>query len=205
MKSIPKLKLNDAVNKGNLYNQQMTALFRQFSKQVPRLTLPIEFPSIDSQAFTFPYNGRSISVKFDHFDGNFNKQFNFLGQVIKGQQLGRQWGIPTANIDAEHMYPFLQGIFCVKIQRKDGECYHSVASIGNRPTVKGIAHLLEVHIFNFSGDLYNETLNITFLQKLRDEIKFSSIEKLIKQIHNDIYKAHILLPELETYQHNPLY
>lgn len=73
MKSIPKLKLNDAVNKGNLYNQQMTALFRQFSKQVPRLTLPIEFPSIDSQAFTFPYNGRPISVKFDHFDGNFNK------------------------------------------------------------------------------------------------------------------------------------
>lgn len=103
------------------------------------------------------------------------------------------------------MYPFLQGIFCVKIQRKDGECYHGVASIGNRPTVKGIAHLLEVHIFNFSGDLYNETLNITFLQKLRDEIKFSSIEKLIKQIHNDIYKAHILFPELETYQHNPLY
>lgn len=117
------------------------------------------------------------------------RYYSLCGRVIHGDQLGRQWGIPTANLDVSQLALPLKGIFCVKIQRQNGEWLEGVASLGKRPTVGGTKNVLEVNIFDFSGDLYGELLEVLFLHKLRDELKFNSVDELIAKIHEDIVQA----------------
>ncbi len=124
--------------------------------------------------------------------GNLNLAKNLLGRhysisgkVVYGEQRGRIMGFPTANIHMFHNRPPIKGVFAVKLNQKFG-----VANLGTRPTVKGISKLqLEVHILNFSKDLYGQYVHITFLKKIRDEIKFESIEALKVQIKKDIINA----------------
>ncbi|KTD47970.1 riboflavin biosynthesis protein RibF (riboflavin kinase/FMN adenylyltransferase) [Legionella quinlivanii] len=160
----------------------------------PKISL-ISENSIHNEKFSVHFKQFEKLCDCNHFVHDLEDDFRYIGRVQKGKQLGRQWGIPTANIDAEHMYPCLSGIFYVKIRRKNGQSYQGVASVGKRPTVRGSTQVLEVFIFNFSGDLYGEVLEILFVHKLRDEIKFSSIDALIGQIYDDIHKAQILFPD----------
>ena len=121
--------------------------------------------------------------------GNLNLAKNLLGRhysisgkVVYGEQRGRIMGFPTANIHMFHNRPPIKGVFAVKLNQKFG-----VANLGTRPTIKGISKLqLEVHVLNFSKDLYGQRVHITFLKKIRDEIKFESIEALKAQIKKDI-------------------
>ena len=102
-------------------------------------------------------------------------------------------GFPTANIHMFHNRPPIKGVFAVKLNEKFG-----VANLGTRPTVAGISKLhLEVHILNFSKDLYGQHVHITFLKKIRDEIKFKSIEALTEQIKKDIINAEIFLKKYD--------
>lgn len=117
------------------------------------------------------------------------RTFSLCGRVIKGAQRGRQWGIPTANFAMHRIKLPLKGVFCVKVRRASGEWLEGVANLGTRPTVDGSKNILEVHFFNFDADLYGEMLQVFFLYKLRDEIKFSSVDALIAQIHDDIAAA----------------
>ncbi|CEG60513.1 bifunctional riboflavin kinase/FAD synthetase [Legionella micdadei] len=117
------------------------------------------------------------------------RTFNLCGRVVKGNERGRQWGIPTANLTMHRLALPLKGVFCVKVRRASGEWLEGVANIGSRPTVDGTKNILEIHLFDFDGDLYGEMLQVFFLHKLRDEVRFSSIEALIKQIHEDIAVA----------------
>ena len=113
------------------------------------------------------------------------RHYSISGKVVYGEQRGRIMGFPTANIHMFHNRPPIKGVFAVKLNQKFG-----VANLGIRPTIKGISKLqLEVHVLNFSKDLYGQHVHITFLKKIRDEIKFESIEALKVQIKKDIINA----------------
>lgn len=117
------------------------------------------------------------------------RPFSLLGRVIQGDGRGRQWGIPTANINVHGLNLPLNGVFCVSVERQNHRLMKGVANIGVRPTVDGLKNVLEIHLFDFQSELYGERLRINFLHKLRDEIKFQSVDDLIAQIKRDIFDA----------------
>lgn len=108
-----------------------------------------------------------------------------MGRVVYGRQLGRQLGVPTANIRLQRYRAALEGVFAVEVAGLS-KVYQGIANIGVRPTVDGSEPLLEVHLFDFEGDIYGELLSVTFLKKIRDEMKFESIDILKSQIQQDI-------------------
>ncbi len=115
--------------------------------------------------------------------------YTLSGHVKHGKKLGRTIGCPTANVHLPaHRYP-LSGVFVVRVAGSFGECA-GVASFGTNPTVSHTPEAkLEVHLFDFSGCLYGERIQVTFLHKLRDEAKFDSIAALQRQIAQDIETA----------------
>ena len=117
------------------------------------------------------------------------RPFSLCGRVIYGDALARKWGIPTANINLSKRPLPIQGVFCVEVKLSDNTCYLGVANMGCRPTLDGQKNLLEIHLFNFSGSLYGQRLEVFFLQKLREEKRFVSKEQLIEQIHADVEMA----------------
>lgn len=117
------------------------------------------------------------------------RTFSLCGRVVTGDGRGKQWGIPTANLSMHRLSLPLKGVFCVKVRRAKGEWLSGVANLGSRPTVDGTKNILEIHFFDFAENLYGEMLQVFFLHKLRDEVKFSSVEALITQIHDDITAA----------------
>ncbi|CEK11179.1 bifunctional riboflavin kinase/FAD synthetase [Legionella hackeliae] len=128
------------------------------------------------------------SGKLNYASSLLGRTYSLCGRVIKGDGRGKQWGIPTANLSTQRLALPLKGVFCIQVKRK-GAWLKGVANLGSRPTVDGTKNVLEVHLFDFDESLYGEMLQVFFLHKLRDEIKFSSVDALIKQIHNDINAA----------------
>lgn len=118
------------------------------------------------------------------------------GRVVHGDGRGRQWGIPTANVHVTHQVLPLMGVFCVRVKRANQSDYWGVANLGLRPTVGGITPVLEVHLFDFEGSLYHERIEVFFLHRLREEIKFSSMDALIAQIRADLVAAIGMRPHL---------
>jgi len=113
------------------------------------------------------------------------RPYSISGKVVHGEKRGRQIGFPTANIHMRHNRPPLKGVFAVKFQNHFG-----VANLGIRPSIKGENKLqLEVHLFNFSSDLYGQHVSVIFLKKLRDEKKFKTLNDLKEQIKLDVTKA----------------
>ena len=109
------------------------------------------------------------------------------GGVVRGLQLGRKWGFPTANVHLRHAKPPLQGVFVAQIYGVAATPLPAAVSLGWRPTIRHETHpLLEAHILDFAGDLYGKHIKIEFLHKLRNEAKFASTAALIAQIHADI-------------------
>ncbi|MCS4242075.1 riboflavin kinase/FMN adenylyltransferase [Rhizobium sp. BIGb0125] len=114
--------------------------------------------------------------------------------VIKGQQLGRTLGYPTANMALPPETALKPGIYAVRFRRAYGTLHDGVASFGYRPTVtENGAALLETFVFDFSGDLYGETCSVSFFGHLRDELKFDGLEPLVAQIKRDEEEARALL------------
>lgn len=127
--------------------------------------------------------------KLDYAAKLLGRPYSLCGRVIYGAGRGRQWGIPTANLYLPHKTLPLQGVYCVRVKRAGKPLLTGVANIGRRPTIDGNKNVLEVHLFDLDESLYGETLQVYFLHKLRDEIKFASIEELIAQIRTDIAAA----------------
>lgn len=117
------------------------------------------------------------------------RTYSLCGRVKRGNGMGRQWGVPTANLSVHQATLPLSGVFCVEVKRLGKPMLPGVANIGCRPTIDGSINVLEVHLFDFDESLYGEMLQVFFLQKLRDEIKFSSVDALIAQIHLDVAAA----------------
>ncbi|MBL4677050.1 MAG: bifunctional riboflavin kinase/FAD synthetase [Mucilaginibacter sp.] len=112
--------------------------------------------------------------------------FFITGKVIKGDQLGRQLGYPTANLVIEENYKLIpnDGIFAVRV-KLNGQQYKGMAYIGHRPTVNGMTRNIEVNIFDFNSDIYNQQLRMEFMHYVRGDIKFSSLDELVVQLGKD--------------------
>ena len=121
------------------------------------------------------------------------RPYSMIGRVIRGERLGRQLGFPTANLRLERRRSPLAGIFAVRVHGIDAAPLPAVASLGRRPTVGGGEELLEVHVFDFSGDLYGRRIEVEFVAKLREEAHFEGIESLVRQMHQDAQQARAIL------------
>jgi riboflavin kinase / FMN adenylyltransferase len=112
--------------------------------------------------------------------------FFITGTVTRGDQIGRQIGYPTANIVIEERYKLIpaDGIFAVKVTI-DGATHKGMAYIGTRPTINGLTRNIEVNIFDFDKDIYNQRISMEFLNFVRGDIKFSSLDELKAQLAQD--------------------
>jgi riboflavin kinase/FMN adenylyltransferase len=109
------------------------------------------------------------------------------GNVQKGRQIGKKIGFPTCNIDIKNYVLAKPGVYAVRVLRKNNSKYiNGIANLGYRPTFNQRKILLEVHLFNFSGNLYNKYLSVEFLKFIRKEKKFKNINQLKKQIKIDL-------------------
>lgn len=120
--------------------------------------------------------------------------FFITGKVIRGDQIGRTLGYPTANLMVEERYKLIpsDGIYAVKVHI-DGQSYKGMAYIGHRPTINGMTRNIEVNIFDFSQDIYNKTLRMEFLHFVREDIKFASLAELVVQLGKDKEEVQALL------------
>jgi riboflavin kinase/FMN adenylyltransferase len=110
------------------------------------------------------------------------------GRVVRGKQLGRQLGFPTANI-ALTGSGIKDGVYAVRVQI-GGACKRGVANVGTRPTISDAPErFLEVHLFDFEGDIYEQTIDVELVAYLRPEQKFESVEALRLQIEQDKINA----------------
>jgi riboflavin kinase / FMN adenylyltransferase len=119
------------------------------------------------------------------------RDFSVTGRVIYGRQLGRTIGVPTANIGLGHYRSPVQGVYAVTATWV-GNCteHFGVANVGVKPTIAGGEKpVLEVHLLDFSGDIYGQCLQVAFHHKLRSEQKFASLELLKQQIQRDIFAS----------------
>ena len=116
-----------------------------------------------------------------------NRNWTIEGVVKKGRQLGKKIGFPTCNIDIQDYVIAKPGVYAVKVLRKNNNKYlRGIANLGYRPTFNQKKILLEVHLFNFSGNLYNKLLSVEFLKFIRKEKKFKNVNQLKAQIKKDL-------------------
>lgn len=130
---------------------------------------------------------------------SLGRAYSICGRVMHGDARGRQWGIPTANLSLRRLSVPLQGVFAVRAHI-GSQIVYGVANIGKRPTVDGTKSILEVHLFDFDQSIYGELMQVFFLHKLRDEVKFTTVDALVAQIYDDIEVAKTFVKNLTTSQ-----
>ncbi len=115
------------------------------------------------------------------------------GRVLHGRKLGREIGFPTLNLRIAHRHPAVQGVFAVRVHGIGAGARPGVASVGLRPTVEDSGRwMLEVHLFDFSEQIYGRLVRVEFLQKLRDEVRYASLDELTSAIADDATRARAL-------------
>ncbi len=141
----------------------------------------------------------STSIREALADGNFEQARRMLGhpyllggRVAHGQKLGRALGFPTANIALKRNVVPVRGVFAVRAFWRDSDVYEGVANVGFRPTVNGQQCQLEVHLFDFNGDIYGQYLEVELVAKIREERPFESLDALKAQIIDDANEARAL-------------
>lgn len=157
------------------------------------------------QESAFKLNGETVSstlIRDCLLDGQVKKanallgySYSVSGEVVKGQALGRQIGFPTANLENIKTLVPDAGVYA-GFATVRGNKYAAIVNIGVKPTVsKTNVKTFECHILNFSGTIYGEVVAFEFVEKVRDEIKFTNVEMLTAQISKDIEQAQFLLGE----------
>jgi riboflavin kinase/FMN adenylyltransferase len=122
------------------------------------------------------------------------RPYSMTGRVVRGNQLGRKLGYPTANLRTGRRRVPIAGIFAVRVHGIAADAMPGVASLGTRPTVEGSGEmLLEAHIFDFAGDLYGREIKVEFVAKLRDEERFADLDALVVQMDKDAADARRIL------------
>lgn len=155
------------------------------------------------ESSTYERNGQRISSTYVRDclkDGDFTlveqllgRPYSISGEVIKGRQLGGEIGFPTCNINPRRQRIPLLGVFACHV-RLNGELLPAAVNIGFRPTVEAEGGaLLEAHLLDFSGDLYGKTIEVIFRAKVRDEMKFESVDALTRQLGEDIARVRELI------------
>ena len=115
------------------------------------------------------------------------------GRVARGDRRGRTIGFPTLNIAFRRRRPALRGVYAVRVAGLEDRELDAVANLGTRPTVDGSGVVLEVHVFDWSGDVYGRCVDVSFVAKIRDERKFDSFDALRAQIGRDSARAREIL------------
>ncbi len=127
---------------------------------------------------------------FEQAEELLGRPYSITGKVVYGKQLGRSLGSPTANMELHRLRAPLSGVYLVKVAGIGDTDMPGVANVGTRPTVDdSIRANLEVHLLDFEGDLYGRTITVTFLEKVREEEKFDSLEQLSQQIQKDFARG----------------
>ena len=129
-------------------------------------------------------------------DGNLEAAARMLGRpyavsgcVLHGDQLGRTLGFPTANLATTELQLPPDGVWAVRTSVATEQTWDGIANLGVRPTIGGANRLLEVHLFDFDGDLYGQDIEVQFVRHLRGEQQFSTLAALQQQIAADVYAA----------------
>ena len=130
---------------------------------------------------------------FAHAAQLLGRPYSIGGHVVRGGQLGRTLGFPTANLRFGGKTPALSGIYATWVHGVGSVPRASVSSLGTRPTVAGVEPLLEAHLFDFAGDLYGRRIEVEFVAKLRDELKFPDLDSLAEQMRLDAQQARAIL------------
>jgi len=119
-----------------------------------------------------------------------NRKWSIEGVVQRGRQQGKKIGFPTCNIDIKDCVIAMPGVYAAKVRQQNvKKPLKAIANLGYRPTFNQKKILLEVHIFNFSGNLYNKYLSVEFIKFIRKEKKFNNVNQLKKQIQSDLKTA----------------
>ncbi len=130
--------------------------------------------------------------------------FSITGSVIRGKQLGRKLGYPTANIspsDESHYHQY-SGVYAASIDIGQDH-YYGMANIGFRPTLSELSFTIEVNIFDFNEDIYDRIITIHFLERTRDELKFNSLDELVRQMEQDERETRTILSSFLEADSNP--
>ena len=121
------------------------------------------------------------------------RPYRMSGRIVRGEQVGRSLGYPTANVDLRRRQSAVQGIFAVRVSGLDGGPCDGVASVGSRPTFNGTKPLLEVHLFDFDEDIYGRYIHVDFIARLRGQKKYEKVDDLVAQMHVDADNARSIL------------
>jgi riboflavin kinase/FMN adenylyltransferase len=122
------------------------------------------------------------------------RPYSISGRVLHGRKLGRSMGFPTLNLRIAHGHPAVHGIFAVRVRGIGREAVRGVASIGLRPTVDQQGRwLLEVHLFDFTREIYGQLVDVEFVKKLREEQKYETLDALAAAIRRDAEQARTVL------------
>lgn len=121
------------------------------------------------------------------------RPYSMSGRIVRGRQVGRTLGYPTANVDLRRRQSAVDGIFAVRVHGLGGRPRNGVASVGTRPTFGIEKPVLEVHLFDFSEDIYGAYIRVEFVEFIRGVEKFADAEELISQMHRDADNARQIL------------
>ena len=122
------------------------------------------------------------------------RPYTISSRVLHGRKLGREIGFPTLNLRIAHRHPAVQGVFAVRVHGLGPQARPGVASLGLRPTIEDSGRwMLEVHLFDFAEQVYGRLVCVEFLQKLRDEERYSTIDQLAAAIADDARRARAVL------------
>jgi riboflavin kinase / FMN adenylyltransferase len=168
--------------------------------EAPRLGIEVDVqPHIDIEER--PVSSSAIRMalaegQIEHATAMLGGPWFVAGEVIHGKKRGRDLGYPTANIRLDKNCGLKHGIYAVRAGRgqgKDQVRFDGVANFGRRPTFDNGAPLLEIFLFDFNGDLYGKTLDVAFIAFIRDELKFDSVDALVRQMDDDSARARAAL------------
>jgi len=179
---------------GNKENNNFSSLF-ELSKQYNFDIKKIEVQQIDGLTVSSTRIREALdkgNIKLANKLLGYN--YYFSGKVIKGNQIGQKIGFPTANIDLENDFKIIpaMGVYAIKVLYKN-QLYKGMLNIGIRPTLNINKLSIEVNIFDFNENIYNEYLTIYLIDRIRDEIRFSNLEELTNQLIKDKSYAEKLL------------
>lgn len=179
------------------------ALLREMGADLGFTVEGMPLVSVDGVTADPQQKASSTAIRHALAEGDLDRARAMLGRdhevrgvVDHGDERGRELGFPTANVSVpgEVLLP-ADGIYAGRFQRADGSWWPTAISLGRRPTFYAEAHvsLLEAHLLDFSGDLYDEEVRVRFVARLRGEEKFESIEALVEQIQRDCDEARRIL------------
>jgi riboflavin kinase/FMN adenylyltransferase len=171
------------------------ALLRSLGQELKFTVHGLAAVSLDGQTVSSTRIREAIrSGNLDAAGQMLGRTYSLMAVVTRGDQLGRRLGFPTANLDVAGLVLPPHGVYAVQVQCSRAS-HPAVANIGLRPTLEKAESTprVEVHLIHFEGDLYGQTLEVVFVEKLRDEKKFASLEELRTQIVADVRRAEALL------------